>query len=218
MVEIISAGLAPGLSLMIYFYLKDESETEPISLVLKTFILGAILVFPIMFVQYVLTEEHIWTSPFGQAFLSAAMLEEFFKWFILFFTIYKHIEFDEHYDGIVYGAAVSLGFATMENIFYLFANGLDIALGRAMLPVSSNGLFGVIMGYYLGKGKFSNDREYKWIFYSLLIPIILHGVYDYILITLVNWLFFIILFMTFLWWLSLQKIKTAKKLLSENSF
>ncbi|MCM3444478.1 glutamic-type intramembrane protease PrsW (plasmid) [Metabacillus halosaccharovorans] len=210
MVAIIFAGLAPGLALMIYFYLKDESETEPISLVIRIFILGAMLVFPIMFVQYVLTEEHIWTSPFAQAFLSAALLEEFFKWFILYFTIYKHVEFDQHYDGIVYGAAVSLGFATLENIFYLFANGLDIALGRAILPVSSSGLFGVIMGYYLGNGKFSNDRENKWIFYSLLIPFILHGLYDYILKNFENWLFFITLYMTFLWWLSLRNIKVSK--------
>ena len=69
------------------------------------------------------------------------------------------MEFDEHYDGIVYGAAVSLGFATVENILYLFANGLESALGRAILPVSSHALFGVIMGYYLGKAKFSEGKE-----------------------------------------------------------
>ena len=69
------------------------------------------------------------------------------------------MEFDEHYDGIVYGAAVSLGFATVENILYLFANGLESALGRAILPVSSHALFGVIMGYYLGKQSFLKERK-----------------------------------------------------------
>lgn len=212
MLAIISAGIAPSLALLSYFYLKDEYETEPISMVLKTFIFGAMLVLPIMFIQYVLTEEEVWTSPFVQAFFASGLLEEFFKWFVLFFAVYTHVEFDEHYDGIVYGAAVSLGFATLENIFYLFANGLDTAFGRAVLPVSSHALFGVIMGYYLGKGKFSNGNEkMKWIVYSLTVPFLLHGVYDYILIKMNNWTFLMIPFMVYLWWLGLRKVKKAKK-------
>ena len=55
--------------------------------------------------------------------LSTSLLEEFFKWFIVYYTAYLHFHFDEPYDGIVYGASVSLGFATTENILYLIANG-----------------------------------------------------------------------------------------------
>ncbi|WP_191567650.1 glutamic-type intramembrane protease PrsW [Metabacillus idriensis] len=212
MLEIISAGIAPSVALLSYFYLKDEYESEPISLVIKTFISGAFLVLPIMFIQYAFAEEGLLTSPFEKAFLSAGLLEEFFKWFILFFMIYKHAEFDEHYDGIVYGVAVSLGFAALENIFYLLANGLHLALGRAILPVSSSALFGVIMGYYLGKGKFSNNTDRtKWLLYSLFIPILLHGVYDYILSIGDRWIYLAVPFMIFLWWLGLRKVKRAKK-------
>jgi protease PrsW len=218
MLAIISAGIAPSLALLSYFYLKDEYETEPISMVLKTFIFGAMLVLPIMFIQYVLTEERVLIGPFAHAFLATGLLEEFFKWFILFFTIYSHVEFDEHYDGIVYGAAVSLGFATVENILYLFANGLHTAFGRAVLPVSSHALFGVIMGYYLGRGKFSSDRQKKkWIGYSLAVPVILHGMYDYILMIIDNWTFLIIPFMVYLWWLGLRKVKKARKLTEDVS-
>ena len=119
MLVILSAGIAPGLALLSYFYLKDHYETEPISVVLKAFLYGVCLVFPIMFLQYVLDAEGVFTTDFDTAFLSAALLEEFFKWFILMVAIYQHIAFDEPYDGIVYGAAVSLGFATMENTLYL---------------------------------------------------------------------------------------------------
>lgn len=212
MLAILSAGIAPGLALLSFFYLKDEYETEPISMVLKTFIFGAMLVLPIMFIQYVLQEENLLQSPFVEAFVSTSFLEEFFKWFILFFTVYQHIEFDEHYDGIVYGVSVSLGFATVENIFYLFANGLESAIGRAILPVSSHALFGVIMGYYLGKAKFSKGHEkIKWTLYSIGTPFLLHGIYDYIIITMDNWIFIIIPFMIYLWWLGLRKVKQAKK-------
>src|SRR4051812_9613372 len=110
MLGILSAGIAPGLALLSYFYLKDEYETEPVSVVLRTFLYGALLVFPIMFIQHVLETEHLIKSDVIDAFLTSGLLEEFFKWFILFYAIYPHVEFDEPFDGIVYGAAASLGF------------------------------------------------------------------------------------------------------------
>lgn len=216
MLGIISAGIAPGLALLSYFYLKDEYESEPISFVFRAFIFGALLVFPIMFIQYVLEAEHVIHSEFVNAFFSISLLEEFFKWFILIYAVYQHVEFDEPYDGIIYGVAVSLGFATVENIFYLFANGLEYAIGRALLPVSSHALFGVIMGYYLGKGKFTKTSKNKWILLSLFLPFLFHGIYDFILISIENWLIYILPFMIFLWWLALRKVKMAHALNAHN--
>ncbi|GLB58016.1 glutamic-type intramembrane protease PrsW [Cytobacillus sp. NCCP-133] len=210
MLGILSAGIAPGLALLSYFYLKDQYESEPISMVFKTFLFGALLVFPIMFIQYVLETEGVLQSSLLDAFLSSSLLEEFFKWFILFYTIYQHITFDEPYDGIVYGASVSLGFATAENIFYLLSLGVEHAIGRALLPVSSHALFGVIMGYYIGKGKFSATSTKKWIILSLFVPFLLHGIYDYILISLEHWFYIMVPFMIFLWWLGLRKVKKAR--------
>ncbi|MCS0543198.1 PrsW family glutamic-type intramembrane protease, partial [Aeromonas veronii] len=87
---VITAGLAPGLALLSYFYLKDKYEAEPILMVFRIFIFGALLVFPIMFIQYVLGVEEVFKHSFSQAFLRVALLEEFFKWFILFYTVYQH--------------------------------------------------------------------------------------------------------------------------------
>jgi protease PrsW len=217
MLGILSAGIAPGIALLSYFYLKDEYDSEPISVVLRTFVYGALLVLPIMFIQHVLGVENLIHSDWIDAFLSSSMLEEFVKWFILFYVIYQYAAFDEPFDGIVYGASVSLGFATAENIFYLIANGVEHAFTRALLPVSSHALFGVIMGFYISKAKFTNGLKYKWIFLSLVIPIGLHGFYDYILISQENWIFVIFPFMIFLWWLALRKVKMAK-ILSANHF
>jgi RsiW-degrading membrane proteinase PrsW (M82 family) len=209
MLGILSAGIAPGLALLCYFYLKDQFGVEPIVLVIKNFFYGALLVFPIMFIQYVLETENMILSNAMDAFLTTGLLEEFFKWFIIYYTAYLHFHFDEPYDGIVYGAAVSLGFATTENILYLIANGLEFALGRALLPVSSHAIFGVVMGFYLGKAKFASKSKRKWLLLSLLIPILLHGVYDYILISQTNWIYIMLPFMIFLWWLGLHKVKKA---------
>lgn len=210
MLVILSAGIAPGLALLSYFYLKDYYETEPVSVVVKTFLFGAFLVFPIMFIQYVIEAEQLVPNGFVSAFFVSSFLEEFFKWFILIYVIYQHISFDEPYDGIVYGAAVSLGFATAENILYLIANGVEFAIGRALLPVSSHALFGVIMGYYLGKGKFGKDQTKLFLFFAFLLPFVLHGIYDYILTNQRQWLYWMLPFMIFLWWLGLRKVKLAR--------
>lgn len=213
MLGILSAGIAPGLALISYFYLRDQYEQEPVSNVFKVFLFGSILTFPIMFIQYVVAEEGLLLSGFLHSFLSASLLEEFFKWFILFLAIYQHADFDEPYDGIVYGASISLGFATVENILYLVANGIEFAFGRALLPVSSHALFGVLMGYYLGKAKFNIEGKFhRWLFLSFLIPFILHGLYDYIVISGKNWIYYILPFMLFLWFFGLLKVKHAHKL------
>jgi len=211
MLTVISAGIAPGLALLSYFYLKDEFEAEPLSLVLRTFMYGVLLVFPIMFVQYILETEGIVPSNFLRAFFVTGLLEEFFKWFIVYYTIFGHKEFDEPYDGIVYSTSVALGFATLENTLYLFAHGIHLAFTRALLPVSSHALFGVIMGFYLGTAKFKGNKR-KYIFLAFLIPFLLHGIYDYILLMQEKWIYYILPFMIFLWWLALKKVKLAKHL------
>src|SRR5690606_41703396 len=92
MIASISAVIAPGFALLSYFYLEDEYEKEPILNVFRAFLLAVSLVFPIMFIQYVIDVEGILPSSFLQAFFSASLLEEFFKWFILYFTIYQSEE------------------------------------------------------------------------------------------------------------------------------
>ena len=58
-------------------------------------------------------------NAFFKAFLLAAIPEEFFKLLTVLIFVYKKPAFDEPYDGIIYGAVASLGFATLENILYV---------------------------------------------------------------------------------------------------
>lgn len=208
MLGILLAGAAPGMALLSYFYLKDKYEPEPIWMVLRIFCFGALLVLPVGFVEYVLGT--VDDSKIG--IFSIGILEELFKWSILFFSAYRHVEFDEPFDGIVYGTSVSLGFATVENILYLFSNGLDYALNRALLPVSSHALFGLTMGYYVSKAKFSSKSKWGWMLLSLLVPAIQHGIYNYILAFQSYWFMIIIPYMIFLWWLGMKKVQTAEML------
>ncbi|ANF37083.1 intramembrane metalloprotease PrsW [Bacillus velezensis] len=211
MFAIISAGIAPGIALLSYFYLKDQYDNEPVHMVLRSFFLGVVLVFPTMFIQYVLEKEHVGGGSFFVSFLSSGFLEESVKWFVLMISVYPHAHFDEHYDGIVYGASVSLGFATLENILYLFGHGVEHAFIRALLPVSCHALIGVIMGFYLGKARFSQKKaRVKWLVISLAVPSCLHGSYDFILTALNHWVYYMLPLMLFLWWFGLRKAKKAR--------
>jgi len=212
LMSVLAAAVVPGIALLAYFYWKDRYDAEPISMVLKMFLTGALIVLPIMIVQRSLV---LWwgESPFTYAFIISATVEEFFKWFVLYHIIYNHTEFDEPYDGIVYAVAVSLGFATLENVLYAFLQPATFGslFLRALLPVSGHALFGVYMGYSLGKAKFSvgkSIRSHLWM--SLLIPIVWHGTYDFLLLTVPStWLWLAVPFMFLLWFRGMRMVNSA---------
>ncbi|KMK76465.1 glutamic-type intramembrane protease PrsW [Alkalihalobacillus pseudalcaliphilus] len=212
MFAVLTAAIAPGMALLSYFYLRHQYTHEINGLVLRSFIAGGILVFPIMVLQYAFIVEGIFTDTISQAVILYGFFEEFFKWFLLFFLVYQHAKFKRHYDGIIFGVAVALGFASVENVFYLVAFGVETAIGRALLPVTSHALFGVIMGYYFGKAKTEAEGKNSYLLLALLVPVTLHSVYD--LITgLVNhyFLFVVIPFMICLWLFALHKVKLASR-------
>lgn len=213
MIILLTVAIAPSLALFSYFYLRDQFSSEPSRLLLNCFIYGAVLTFPIMFIQYVFQTEGVFIHLFAQNVLFASTVEEFFKWLVLIIAVYRHIDFEDPYDGILYGASVSLGFATVENVLYLLEFGLQTAFIRAFLPVSSHALFGVVMGYYLGRAKFtsSNDSR-KWLLWSLLASLVLHILYNSILYSNTSWSYAVIPFMLFLWWFGLRKVKQAHQL------
>lgn len=208
--SLLTAAVAPGLCLVLYFYLRDQYDSEPIGMVAKMFFMGAVIVFPTMVFQRALVLG-FGENPFVYSFIYSAGIEEFFKWFILFFIMFKNVIFDEPYDGIIYSVAVAAGFATMENIFYAFLNQpsfFDLFL-RGLLPVSAHAMFGVTMGYYLGVAKFHPTERGKYLLVALSIPVLYHGIFDYILLIHTNWVMLIVPLMTFLWLRSLWKVKKA---------
>lgn len=211
--SLLMAAIAPGIALLTYFYLKDKYDTEPLHLVARFFVFGIAIVFPIMIIQRGLMFG-LGDNPYVYSFVISSGVEETVKWFILYHILYNHTEFDEPYDSIVYAVAIGLGFATLENVMYALYNSMSVVslLGRGLLPVSGHALFGVIMGYYMGKAKFSiNARKRRWfIICSLLLPVFWHGVYDFILNTVTQgWLWYIVPLMLFLWYGGMLKIARA---------
>jgi protease PrsW len=202
---LLAAAVAPSAALLYYFYARDKYEKEPRRLLLKAFLLGGVLVIPVLFVEMALNifdaaDFNLLTAGYT-AFIVAGLVEESSKFLLFFFYIWKNREFNEMYDGIVYAVFISLGFATVENLAYVISNGFNTAIVRSITAVPAHALFSVAMGYYLGIAKFAEPQyRKKYILIGFAAPVILHGIYDFILFSQKFYmLFFFLPFMLYLW-------------------
>ena len=100
--------------------------------------------------------------------------------------MYNKSDFNEPYDGIVYAVAISLGFAFIENIGYVYnyapGSEYSVAIARMFTAIPMHAACGVIMGYYVGLAKFSSDKGSSYIVYALFFATLLHGLYNYFML------------------------------------
>lgn len=184
---ILTLAILPVIALMIYVYKSDKYEKEPLGMLLTAFVLG-ILSIPVVLLFDMIFEDLFFSeSVFFQAFLQAGIPEEFAKWLLFMAVIWRNKNFNEYFDGIVYACFISLGFACVENIMYVFnsetlTTAISTGILRALLSVPGHFLFAVMMGYYLGLAKFRKNERTKFLIFSILIPIIAHGLFDYLLL------------------------------------
>ncbi|GKX28143.1 protease PrsW [Vallitalea longa] len=214
-IDLYVVAITPGIALALGIYLTDRYDKEPLHLLIKIFVLGGVSILPVIFVERLLSYFNIFTG-FLQvayvAFIVAGFTEEFFKRVIVMRFAYNHRAFNEKLDGIVYAVFTSLGFATVENVLYVvfrYSNVNTIGLQRAIFSVPAHMLFAITMGYYLSLAKYAEDynRRRYYLRLSLFIPVLLHGIYDYILMSKSSNLFAIFIpFVIFLWSYNLRKL------------
>ena len=182
-------AIGPALFVVWYYYQQDKQKPEPKGLIVKVFLLGIVVTFPVIIVELIVGKfERIFTNIpllyyLFQAFVVAALCEEAFKLWIVRKFVYYNINFDEVMDGVVYTVVASLGFACMENILYVLDGGLSTALLRAFTAIPMHALASGTMGYYIGKAKFAaNKSEEKSLIYKgLWWAIFIHGLYDFLI-------------------------------------
>ncbi|PQJ79167.1 PrsW family intramembrane metalloprotease [Polaribacter porphyrae] len=180
-------AIAPVTIIIVFIYVKDKFEKEPISFLIKNFLLGAflsvIITFFLSFLSnyfFVVTDAKSILQQFIKAFIIVALVEEFSKYIIVRFYAQKSKEFNEPFDGIVYAVMVSMGFAALENILYVFQYGVNVGFTRAFTAVPAHATFGILMGYFMGKAKFSKNRVQLNLI-GLLVATLFHGAYDFFL-------------------------------------
>jgi RsiW-degrading membrane proteinase PrsW (M82 family) len=185
-IELFGIALAPGAAIMLYIYLKDKHEREPLVLLLISFVYGMLSTLITLVISWpleilVVLRQNDIVHEFFSAFFKVALVEEFSKFIFVRFVLYPNKNFNEPFDGIVYAVMVSMGFATLENIVYVFQYGFEIAILRMFTAVPAHATFGVLMGYFLGKGKFTHHRRLYYSLIALLVATVFHGTYDYFL-------------------------------------
>ncbi|MFK8060738.1 MAG: PrsW family intramembrane metalloprotease [Polaribacter sp.] len=180
-------AIAPVTIIILYIYFKDKFEKEPIGFLFKNFLLGAsasILITVILGTigakLIPLTNETSILQQFLKAFFVVALVEEFSKYIIVRYYAQKNKEFNEPFDGIVYAVMVSMGFAALENVLYVFQYGVATGITRAFTAVPAHATFAILMGFFMGKAKFSKNRT-QLNFLGLLLAILFHGAYDFFL-------------------------------------
>jgi protease PrsW len=164
--------------------LKDKHEREPLSLLLISFLYGGLSTLVTLFVSWpvnvlILTKEDDVIEQFFNAFFKVALIEEFSKFIFVRFILYNNKNFNEPFDGIVYAVMVSMGFATVENIIYVFQYGFTTGVLRMFTAVPAHAAFAVLMGFFLGKAKFTHRKGLYFSLIALLAPTLFHGSYDY---------------------------------------
>ena len=178
---------------MLFIYFNDKKEKEPFWFLMILFFAGmSTVVSAIIFetvgdlaIGLIVPLESV-LGGILSAMLVVAPAEEFGKYIILKTFTWKSRHFNYSYDAIVYAVFVSLGFAALENIGYVFSSGLLAALMRMFTAVPGHACYGVFMGYFYSKAKYAilTNKKGKCIMFKLLamfVPIILHGIYDAIL-------------------------------------
>ena len=221
------AAILPVAVLCYYIYKKDVNH-EPKKVLRILFLYGCLICVPVFLLEvffqnfYSLEDTTGFLELFINVFVSIALIEEGFKWVVVRKFGYNIEEFDEIYDIIVYSAFASLGFACVENVLYVFSNGLANALFRAFTSVPGHTCFGVVMGYYFSKAKVNEIKGKRAeakenMFYSILIPSILHTLYDAILLysVAIESFFYLLLFFAFLAIMFFMSFRIVNKVSSE---
>jgi len=218
---LLAAAVAPSAALLYYFYTRDKYEKEPGRVLLKAFLIGGGLVIPVLFVEI---NVHVFDAPSSNlavagytAFVVAGLVEEFFKFLFFFVYIWRNREFNEMYDGIVYAVFISLGFATVENLAYVLKTGFSTAIVRSFTAVPAHALFAVAMGYYLGIAKFAKPQyRNKYIMLGFITPVMLHGIYDFILLS--HKLYLLVLFIPYMLYLWKRGLRNVDELIEFSPF
>jgi protease PrsW len=185
---LLALAIAPGLAISIYIFLKDQYNREPRRHLIISFFLGflaaAIAVVTELAFSSV-TEKYISGSVWGTAFMAyciVAFVEEFCKYVMVRLYAFPKPEFDEPFDGIVYCVMVGMGFATAENIGYVYQYGFTVAIVRMFLSVPAHATFAVIMGYYMGKAWLRTGMPRTRILMTgLFMAVFWHGTFDFFL-------------------------------------
>ncbi|MDO4850973.1 MAG: PrsW family glutamic-type intramembrane protease [Actinomycetota bacterium] len=197
MAPLLALAVLPGLGLLYFVWKHDRLEKEPTKLLVMLFLFGMLSAPIAGIVEAVALNVLGNILDFGtiiggivEFLFVVAIAEEGIK-FIFLQTVSKNDAFDCTFDGIVYAVCVGLGFAVLENVLYVFGSateslGSGMATGvlRSFTAVPMHCCCAIYMGFFFGQQKLHEAQGNRALaskdqVYSLLVPILMHGFYDF---------------------------------------
>jgi len=180
-------GFLPGLIWLAIFLWQDKKKPEPAGMVSKAFIWGMLITPPAVVIEFILIKI-LGLAPINialinilAAFLIIAPTEEYLKYFIFKYKIFKSRAYDEPIDAMIYMITIAMGFASVENILLVVQNLEDpfrILLIRFLSATLLHALAAGLIGYSLGRLKQKKIWKNSSIAIGIFYAIIIHGLYD----------------------------------------
>lgn len=194
-------GALPSL-VWLFYYLQKDLHPEPKKMVLKVFFWGAIATIPALFLQIIFSEalNYLHLAPATTSiikwFFVIALTEEMVKYLVVRWVVFGNGELDEPLDIMLYMVVAALGFAALENMLYLFSPidnlSFDAVLkitvtisflrfiGATFLHTLCSGL----LGYFMALSSLRGKHRFRLTIVGLFIAVLLHGLYNFSIITL----------------------------------
>jgi len=214
---ILLLALAPGLFWLYYFHSKDRYEPEPLAWILVVYFLGAAVTFPVGILESML---EVFTGSVLATIVVAPTCEELAKYWVVKKSVYQSREFDEPVDGIIYAAAAGLGFATLENILYVFSAldeslllALQTGVVRGLVSVPGHVLFSIMWGAALGMARFMPGPEKKMLVWrGLALSMVAHALFNFLLLLALGFAVLVLVLVPVLWVIAERRIRHALSL------
>ncbi len=176
-------SIVPALALAAWFRRLDRSRPAPRRALYTTMALGALACIPAALIEIgekaLLGDASMMGARAVDAFIIAAFTEEALKLLVVLAYPFRRSVFDEVMDGVVYTVAASLGFGLIENLAF-GATDLATAVIRAMTAVPMHAVASGIMGYFVGRARFSSSSgALPLTLTGLFCGVCVHGSYDW---------------------------------------
>lgn len=183
----LALAILPCAAIVYLIYRADLYEKEDIFPLIICFLLGVLITFPLFELQALFhrlgwLESGTLAAALISSFILVSLTEETLKFLTLRIYPYTRSFFNEPIDGIVYSTTIAMGFAMLENIFYAFQYEMSTTLIRGITAVPAHASFAAIMGYFVGRARFNPTRRRRFLLIGLLLPIGIHGLYDFFII------------------------------------
>lgn len=189
----ISIALLPSVIWLI-FYLREDGHPEPNKTIIKIFLMGMLGAPLVVIFEYLYNYSLGFRGTDGldggylPLFLGIAFIEEYYKYLVVRFGVLKKKEFDEPVDAMEYLIIAALGFAALENIFYIFpifaesfSSGAQLTILRFLGATFLHTLASGIAGFFLAMNIFAKKPRF-YFYFGLVCATLFHSFFNYFII------------------------------------